>query len=111
VQTREAGAVTTPLQAVLTPGNIVETNKNFSIFQCKEYNIADLPPEFGGNSGCGLWRAYLRKHDDGSIEIIDDVLSGIISYQLPHVPTRLLCQGIGRILLVLGEAQKRWPLL
>jgi len=67
--------------------------------ECFESNLPDLPGSFfGGTSGGGLWRVYVRKrYDDGGYEAVHHRLIGIASSEDQGAPPRITCQGFGRI--------------
>ncbi len=105
---REAALVGTGLKAVLTPGRVIEANGHISLFECLESNIPDLPTSFGGTSGGGLWLVHLRADADGNPEIVDIRLRGIASWEdLESAPPRIICQGLGRVALVIGTVRER----
>jgi hypothetical protein len=96
--TRKDGLVTTPVRAVLEPGRIVEKTGETTTLECLERNVPDLPGSFGGMSGGGLWRVYLRPKADGSPEIVEFRLRGIASWGDHNAkPPRIVCQGLGRL--------------
>jgi hypothetical protein len=64
--TRQGGVATTPMKGVLTPGRIIKLDRAVTTLQCFAENIPDLPRSFGGTSGGGLWRVYVRKDDGGN---------------------------------------------
>jgi hypothetical protein len=45
----------------MTPGNLLDLNHETATLGCLDTNIDDLPNSFGGTSGGGPWRVYLRK--------------------------------------------------
>jgi hypothetical protein len=89
--TRQGGRATTLLKGVLTSGVLREFDKLIATLECFNENLADLPSSFGGTSGGGLWRVYVRKRDDGNFEAVHHRLIGIASRE------NIMCQGIGRI--------------
>jgi hypothetical protein len=96
--TRQGGRATTLLKGVLTSGVLRDFDKLNATLECFKENIAYLPSSFGGTSGGGLWRVYMRKHDDGSLEAVHHRLIGIASREnIDCSPPRITCQGIGRI--------------
>lgn len=106
--TRERGLISTGLKAVLTPGQILDVDGHTATLECLEHNIPDLPASFGGTSGGGLWRAYLRTGEVGEPEIVDVRLRGIASWQdLAPRPPRIICQGLGRVAHLIGAVSGR----
>jgi hypothetical protein len=97
--TRQGGRATTLLRGVMTPGNLRDFNPESVTLDCFEANLPDLPDSFGGTSGGGLWRVYVRKREDGSFEAVHHRLIGIASNEdKSTVPPRwIMCQGFGRI--------------
>jgi hypothetical protein len=75
--------------------------------ECFEENLPDLPASFGGTSGGGLWRVYVRKREDGSFEAVHHRLIGIASREDKGLPPRITCQGMGRIEAMLEGARRR----
>jgi hypothetical protein len=99
--------VTTPVQGLLTPGHVFELQDGRATFRPLDENTSDLPFSFGGNSGGGLWRAYLKDGGD-HYEKVDVRLVGIASFQLKGTHD-VVCQGVSRIeQLLLPEVRKRW---
>ena len=92
---RVDGLISTPMQGVLTPGHVIARDKGLLTLQCMDYNLPDLPKSFGGNSGGGLWRTYLRGSSAAGYELLETRLCGITSFQLDQ--TRVNCQGFDRI--------------
>jgi hypothetical protein len=74
--------------------------------ECFEENLPDLPDSFGGTSGGGLWRVYVRKRDD-SFEAVHHRLIGIASREEKGSPPRITCQGMGRIEAMLDGVRRR----
>ncbi len=103
--TREDKLVTTPMRAELTPGHIVSRDNGALTLECMEYNKADLPESFGGTSGGGLWRTYIRTSADGSYQEVQTRLCGLASFQ--QDPTHIVCQGFERIELALVPAIRK----
>jgi hypothetical protein len=89
------GLVTTPMQGVVTPGNIVRRGKGQMTLQCMDYNVAALPSSFGGTSGGGVWRMYANVASNGSYEEVQTRLCGVASFQ-PDA-THIICQSFERI--------------
>jgi hypothetical protein len=92
---RSGGLVTTPMKGVLTPGHIVSRNNGVLTLECMDYNVTDLPASFGGSSGGGVWRMYLKLSADGSYTAVETRLCGIASFQ--QNATTIMCQGFERI--------------
>jgi hypothetical protein len=106
--TRQGGRATTLLKGVLTSGVLREFDKLSATLECFNENLADLPSSFGGTSGGGLWRVYMRKRDDGSFEAVHHRLIGIASREnVKCTPPRITCQGIGRIEALLEGVLRR----
>jgi hypothetical protein len=95
--TRQDGMATTLLKGVLTSGVLRDVDALTATLECFKENLPDLPDSFGGTSGGGLWRVYVRKRDDGSFEAIHHRLIGIASQEDKSSPPRITCQGMGRV--------------
>ena len=95
--TRKDGMATTLLRGVLTSGVLRNFGTLTATLECFEQNLPDLPESFGGTSGGGLWRVYVRKCDDGSFEAVHHRLIGIASREDKSSPPRITCQGMGRV--------------
>jgi hypothetical protein len=107
--TREHGLVTSKVRGVLTPGRIVAKDDETTTLECLEQNIPDLPGRFGGTSGGGLWRVYLRTSQDGAPSIEECRLIGIASQDnLVARPPRIICQSPRRLANVLAGARDRF---
>lgn len=104
--TRQNGLATTVLRAVLTSGTIHESSPVSMTLECFRENIPDLPSSFGGNSGGGFWRAYMRKRGD-DFEIVHLRLVGLASNEVKVSPPHIVCQGIARIQATLEEAHRQ----
>jgi hypothetical protein len=99
--------VTIPVQGLLTPGRVFKLQHGTATFRPLDENASDLPSRFGGNSGGGLWRAYLKDGGD-HYEKVDIRLAGIASYQLEGTRD-VVCQGVNSIeQWLLPEVRKRW---
>jgi hypothetical protein len=105
--TRQKGRATTLLKGVLTSGILHDFNYLNATLECFGENLPDLPSSFGGTSGGGLWRVYLRKHEDGGFEAVHHRLIGIASSEDKGTPPRITCQGIGRIEKCLEDVRRR----
>jgi hypothetical protein len=77
-----------------------------SALECFKENIPDLPDSFGGTSGGGLWRVYVRKCGDGSFEAVHHRLIGIASREDKGSPPRITCQGMGRVEALLESVRR-----
>jgi hypothetical protein len=95
--TRQDGRAMTLLKGVLTSGILRDFTALSATLECFEENLPDLPDSFGGTSGGGLWRVYVRKREDESFEAVHHRLIGIASSEDKGTPPRIRCQGIGRI--------------
>jgi hypothetical protein len=95
--TRQNGRATTLLKGVLTSGNLSDFGASTATLECFQENLRDLPGSFGGMSGGGLWRVYVRKCDDGSYEAEHHRLIGIASREDKGSPPQIMCQGMGRL--------------
>jgi hypothetical protein len=95
--TRQDGMATTLLKGVLTSGVLRDVDALTATLECFKENLPDLPDSFGGTSGGGLWRVYVRKRDDGSFEAIHHRLIGIASQEDKSSPPRITCQGMGQV--------------
>jgi hypothetical protein len=106
----EKGVVTVGLTGVLTPGRIVEKDDETITLECLEQNIPDLPRSFGGTSGGGLWRLYIRNPEDEKPDIIEFRLRGIASREdLSTRPPRIICQSLRKIAIILQEGARQFP--
>jgi hypothetical protein len=105
--TREDGRATTLLRGVLTSGVLRDFEALTATLECFEENLPDLPDSFGGTSGGGLWRVYVRKHGDGNFEAIHHRLIGIASREDRGSPPRITCQGMGRVEAMLMAVRRR----
>jgi hypothetical protein len=56
----------------------------------------DPPQSFGGYSGTGLWQTPLKRRPDGSLEIREVLLSGVVFHQSPLVEDRRIIKCHGR---------------
>ena len=65
--TRQNGRTTTLLKGVLTSGILRDLDALTATLECFKENLLDLPDSFGGTSGGGLWRIYLRRREDGKL--------------------------------------------
>jgi hypothetical protein len=104
--TRQGGMATTMLKGVLTSGIPRDVGPLNATLECFKQNLPDLPESFGGTSGGGLWRVYVRKQDDGSFEAVHHRLIGIASREDGQPPDRIICQGMGRIEAIIDEARR-----
>jgi hypothetical protein len=95
--TRQDGRATTLLKGVLTSGVVRDVDALNATLECFEENRANLPGSFGGSSGGGLWRVYVRKREDGSFEGVHHRLIGIATQEIKGSPHRITCQGMGRV--------------
>jgi hypothetical protein len=101
--TRQDGRATTLLKGVLTSGALLEFGALTATLECFKENLPDLPTSFGGTSGGGLWRVYLRKRNDGNFEAAHYRLIGIASNEDRGAPPRITCQAVGRIEAMLAS--------
>jgi hypothetical protein len=104
--TRQGGVATTAMKGVLTPGTLTTLDGATATLECFAENIPDLPSSFGGTSGGGLWRIYVRKGDDGKYTAVHRRLIGIASREEDGKPPRIICQGVGRVGAMLGSAYR-----
>lgn len=105
--TRENGRATTLLKGVLTSGVLRDFTALTATLECFEDNLTDLPNSFGGTSGGGLWRVYVRRHEDGGCKAVHHRLIGIASREDQGSPPRIMCQSIGRIEMILEGVRRR----
>jgi hypothetical protein len=105
---REGRRATTVLRSVLAFGTLRDFNPSTATLDYFEKNLPDLPASFGGTSGGGLWRVYVRKNEDGSLEAADHRLIGIASSEDRSAtpPRWIRCQSIGRIEALLETVRK-----
>jgi hypothetical protein len=106
VTTRHNGRATTLLKGVLTSGALRDVDALNATLECFERNLPDLPDSFGGTSGGGLWRVYVHRSEDGSFEAVHYRLIGIASREIRDKPPRIICQGIGRIEVMLEDVRR-----
>ena len=104
--TRQSGMATTLLKGVLTSGVLRDVDALTATLECFKENLPDLPDSFGGTSGGGLWRVYVRKRDDGSFEAVHHRLIGIASQEDKGSPPRITCQGMGRVEAMIESARR-----
>lgn len=90
----EGGRLISPVQATLHNGHLVQQEDGLLIIDALEYNIPDLPKNFGGMSGGGLWRTYYSEDAVGK-KSIQTVLIGVASWQIDD--RKIACQGWNRI--------------
>jgi hypothetical protein len=105
--TRQNGRATTLLRGVLTSGVLRDFEALTATLECFEENLPDLPDSFGGTSGGGLWRVYVRKRDGGIFEAIHHRLIGIASREDKGSPPRITCQGMGQVEAMLESVRRR----
>jgi hypothetical protein len=105
--TRQSGRATTALKGVLTSGVLRDIDRLNATLECFKENLLDLPDSFGGTSGGGLWRVYVRKSDDESFKVVHHRLIGIASREVKGTPPWITCQGLGRIEGLLEGVRRR----
>jgi hypothetical protein len=69
----------------------------------------ELPDHYGGTSGGGMWRVYVRKQPDGSYTAVETRLVGVVFSQSP-APNRTLL-GHGPVSIyghLVAEMKRRW---
>jgi hypothetical protein len=94
------------LKGVLTSGNLRDLDALIVTLECFKENLSDLPYSFGGTSGGGLWRVYLRRREQGSFEAVHHRLLGIASSEDRGAPPRIMCQGLGRVEMMLEGVRR-----
>lgn len=104
--TRQNGRATTLLKGVLTSGVLRNLHALAATLECFKENLPDLPDSFGGTSGGGLWRVYVRRGRDARFEAVHHRLVGIASSEDKGVPPQITCQGIGRIEMMLEGVRR-----
>jgi hypothetical protein len=104
--TRHDGIATTLLKGVLTSGVVRDFGALITTLECFAANIPELPDNFGGTSGGGLWHVYVRKLENGSFEAVHYQLVGIASQEVRGAPPQITCQGFGRLQLMLEGARR-----
>lgn len=104
--TRQGGRATTVIRGVLSPGTLRDDDGVNPTLECFEENRRDLPESFGGTSGGGLWRVYVRQRQDGKFEAIHHRLIGIASREIRGRPHLINCQGWKRIDATLEEVRR-----
>lgn len=104
--TRQNGRTTTLLKGVLTSGILRDLDALTATLECFKENLLDLPDSFGGTSGGGLWRIYLRRREDGSFEAVHHRLLGIASSEDKGAPPRITCQSVGRLEMMLEGVRR-----
>ena len=106
--TRQNGRATTLLKGVLTSGVLRDFDALTATLECFEENLPDLPDSFGGTSGGGLWRVYVRKtRQTGASRPYITGLIGIASREDKGSPPRIMCQGMGRVEAMLEGVRRR----
>jgi hypothetical protein len=83
-----------PVRGILHTGHICAQEKGLLTLQAMEYNLHELPADFGGLSGGGLWRTYFVE-DKAESRITSTVLCGVASWQIDD--SKISCQGWDRI--------------
>jgi len=83
-----------PMRGVLHTGHICDQENGLLTFDAMNYNLDQLPEDFGGMSGGGVWRIYFREEADAA-PIIGTMLCGVASWQIDE--RKLRCQGWPRI--------------
>ncbi|GLS20702.1 hypothetical protein GCM10007874_37190 [Labrys miyagiensis] len=78
----EGGKFVSPMRAVLYSGKMHSDKNALLRFQTTNDDPNELPKDFGGLSGSGLWRIHFMDHGDGKFEIIHKQLWGIASWQI-----------------------------
>ncbi|TFV37105.1 hypothetical protein E4K66_20605 [Bradyrhizobium frederickii] len=91
VQDRE---FVSPMRGVLHSGHVCGQENGLLTFEAMKYNLHELPENFGGMSGGGLWRIYFVE-DESETKIVATMLCGLASWQIDD--TRIACQGWDRI--------------
>jgi hypothetical protein len=83
-----------PMRGVLHSGHVCGQENGLLTFEAMKYNHHELPKNFGGMSGGGLWRIYFVENENET-KIVATMLCGIASWQIDD--TRIACQGWHRI--------------
>lgn len=83
-----------PMRGVLHTGHICAQEKGLLTMKAMDYNLHELPKDFGGMSGGGLWRVYFIE-DEKESTIIATMLCGVASWQIDDL--KIACQGWDRI--------------
>ncbi|MGJ5177432.1 hypothetical protein ACQR16_05930 [Bradyrhizobium oligotrophicum] len=83
-----------PMLGVLHSGHVCGQENGLLTFEAMKYNLHELPKNFGGMSGGGLWRVYFVENENET-KIVATMLCGIASWQMDE--TRIACQGWDRI--------------
>ena len=70
------------------------TRGEYDYYKFPVPNRASAPESFGGMSGGGFWQIRLRRKQDGTLETLPPLLSGVVFYQV-WTPSEcaLLCHG------------------
>lgn len=104
---RSNGRATTRLRGVLTSGIVSAPNERDFKLECFAENVPDLPDSFGGTSGGGVWRCFLRKSEGDTVEVVHHRLIGIASQQdLTTSPPKIVSQGMPRIRAMMVMASR-----
>lgn len=87
-----------PMRGILHTGHVCAQENGLLTFEAMDYNHQELPQDFGGMSGAGLWRIHFLEEEKGAT-IIQRVLCGIASWQIdkPTDNRKIACQGWDRI--------------
>lgn len=83
-----------PLRGVLHTGRIVKQENGLLTVEAMEYNVKDLPKDFGGMSGAGLWRVEFVEEGE-TAKIVRMTFCGVASWQIDN--KKIACQGWDRI--------------
>ena len=71
-----------PMRAVIYSGKLHSDENGLVRFQTSEAVPENLPKDFGGLSGSGLWRVYVEDRGAGDFAIVQKQLWGITSWQM-----------------------------
>jgi hypothetical protein len=91
----EAGKFVSPMRAVIYRGKMHSDQNGLVRFQTIDDDPEKLPRDFGGLSGCGLWRIHFVDHGAGRFNIIERRLWGITSWQIDKQNNRGAVTGQG----------------
>ncbi len=90
----EGKQLISPMRGVLHTGYAQTQENGLLVFDAMDYNLNELPKNFGGMSGAGVWRVYTNDDEDDPT-ITKIMLCGIASFQKDA--RKIACQGWDRI--------------
>jgi hypothetical protein len=102
------------VEGLINVGRIVATkmSKGFDQlhFQPTPESGFRLPLSYGGTSGGGIWRVYVRRQDDGTYLAVESRLARVAYWETDPPNRDIIGHGPGSIYgRLLTEIYKRWP--